>query len=185
MAPESFPIVHLGFLNFPTLNILWNFLCEVLPRIRVMSTKFYLKSYFITNWRSPRREHHFLPLSSWSSSSEHLRRSELSRPSAASRPMRAAAEHYAAVPWAVVICSQICSLWSPSLFAALGPRRVSGICHRTRYLQPFVTAVQPFYSPEMSWKEEGFRILIHPASNPPLLVTTCVSLDELLSLSGF
>lgn len=31
MAPESFLIVHLGFLNFPTLNILWNFPCEVLP----------------------------------------------------------------------------------------------------------------------------------------------------------
>lgn len=75
MAPESFPIVHSGFLNFPTLNILWNFLCEVLPRIRVMSTKFYLKSYFITKWKSPRREHRFLLLGSWSSPSyQHLRR---------------------------------------------------------------------------------------------------------------
>ena len=53
MVPEPFPIVHLGFLNFPTLHLLWGFLCEVLPWIRVMSTEFYLESYFITNWRRP------------------------------------------------------------------------------------------------------------------------------------
>lgn len=52
MVPESCPIVHLGFLHFPTLRTRWSFPCEVLPRIRAMSTKFYLKSYFITNWRS-------------------------------------------------------------------------------------------------------------------------------------
>lgn len=53
MVPEPFTIVHLGFLKFFILNILWNFLCEALPWIRVMPIKFYIRLCFITNWRSP------------------------------------------------------------------------------------------------------------------------------------
>lgn len=106
------------------------FLCEVLPRIRVMSTKFYLKSYFITKWKSPRREHRFLLLGSWSSPSyQHLRQrassAALLRGAGLCRPLLSTLlpSEEPSSP-----AARSARLWFPLLFAALCPWRGSGIC---------------------------------------------------------